>query len=327
MDENQEGEVYFAVILWCFQSQRNSFVFNTGNHKSPILFCEEKKAPVSTTIIGNSKELISSDNCLHNVVNSTSLDINIRMVFILVMIFVSAGGKIVQRYKLFFGNGATFDDGYGYICSKKGNSQEIHREGKDRRVLIFVFVPIVQENDLEAEVYVHQVQHSLKLLVTKEGIVCYAGENRDSFVNLKESLLRSWLFGMFYKKFFRARVFSWLLFLLLCTVVKFDLFEATIKYEFLVTSNMHDSGGGPKGLLLIHNEEEIGMILVSIMYIVKSNHCEAGVCWSGSWFISWLSRLFASNYPPGGQIKSTIHTIEHPAVFSGQRSPSSSEDG
>jgi hypothetical protein len=311
LDESQGSGVYFAVILWCFQSQGNSFVFSTGNHKSPILFCEEKKAPVNTTIIGNNKELISSGNCLHNVVNSTSLDIDIKMVFILVMIFVSAGGKIIQRHKMFIGNGATFDGGYGYVCPKKENSQEIHLEGKDRRVVVFVFNSFVSKDVLEAEVYVHQVQHALKSMVIEEGVVFYACKSSGSFINLKKFLLGSWLFNMFFKKFFRARVFSWLLFLLLCTVVRSDLFEVVAMCKFSVTSSMHDSGGGPKNLLLIHDGEKIRVVLISTMPLVESFHCGGEVCCSEVWFISWLSHLFASNYPP--RWSNQIHYTHHRA--------------
>jgi hypothetical protein len=44
-------------------------------------------------------------------------------------------------------------------------------------------------------------------------------------------------------------------------------------------------------------------------------------------FGSEVFELAPAAKTPGGQIKSIFHTIEHPAVRDGQRSPSSSEDG
>jgi hypothetical protein len=45
------------------------------------------------------------------------------------------------------------------------------------------------------------------------------------------------------------------------------------------------------------------------------------------WLEDVLSKLTSDTKPTGDQVNSTYHNIEHPVVMSGQRSPSSSEDG
>jgi hypothetical protein len=322
---DQKSGVCFMIIL-CLQPRKNPFIFNTGNLKSSILNIEKKTISFNVSTNNTSRELVCRSDCSHNVVNFIILDIDLKVVFILVMIFVYAGGKMVQRYKMFIGSDATFKGGYGYIYSKRANNQEIHQEGKDRRVLFFVIISFVSEENLEAEVCIHQVQHILKFLVTEVGVIYCVCKSSGNLIKRKEFLLGSWLFNMLFVKFCRARVFSWLLFLLLCTVFSSDLFGVS-RHKYSVISGMHDSGGGPISVVMIHDGGIIGMVLVSTMPFFESFHYEGEVCCSVTWFISWLSRSFASNYPPGGQIKSTNHTIEHPAVVSGQRSPSSSEDG
>jgi hypothetical protein len=243
------------------------------------------------------------------------------------MMFVSAGGKTIRRCKMFNGSDTTFDDGYGYINCKKENNQEIHREGRTRRVLIYVFISFATEEGLDTEVYTHQVRRSLKILVINDVIVYYVSRRNEGLLKFEVILLGSWLFDVLFKKFVRARVFSWLLLLLLGTVMISGLFNSAVIREFMDCDDVHAFGGGSRSFVLSHFENEFGMVLVSARPFIMNFLNGYDVIDLKLWFISWLSRTLTSIYPPGGQIKSTIHDIEHPAVSSGQRSPSSSEDG
>jgi hypothetical protein len=188
LGENQKSGVCFMIVL-CLQPRKNPFIFNTGNLKSSILNIEKKTISFSVSTNNASREVICRSDCSHNVVNFIILDIDLKVMFILVMIFVSAGGKMVQRYKMFIGSDATFKGGYGYIYSKKVNNQGIHQEGKDRRVLFFVIISFVSEENLEAEVCIHQVQHILKFLVTEIGVIYCVCKSSGNLIKRSEFLL------------------------------------------------------------------------------------------------------------------------------------------
>jgi hypothetical protein len=250
-----------------------------------------------TSVIGTEVEaLLCVDKNLNRVHCIAVFDVNFNLLFISVMVVVTESGKTVRSCKMFVGDNIVFLNGYGYICFKKLNSQEIHQEEDDCQVQVYVSNSFGTEDGLETEVCTRQVERKLELMVFMRFEWSYADDQKFESSNNNFVLADGWLYNVFLKKFHRARVFTWLLVLLSSVELLSIMFDAKVSKE--VTS--------------YYEVIEFGRMIMIF-------------CWSGSLSVILVHTPFLT--PPGGQIKSTIHTIEHPAVSSGQRSPSSSEDG
>jgi hypothetical protein len=231
--------------------------------------------------------------------------------------FDTESERKVRKYRIIHGDEEVFDDGYGYIYFKRANSQEIHQGEGICRVLFCIDNLSVKEDNSETGAVTYQGNYKLD-----EMIISIFYNNRREKNNLASSssnnnVVEASLFVTYLKKFLFARAFTWLLILLIISEAVILSDEVSLKSFESYFKGVRD-GVEP----VLDKRGGIGMSLVLIMpFYEHLDFCgfnSSTLCWS------WLN---AFSYPPGGQIKSTFHTIEHPAVISGQRSPFSSEDG
>jgi hypothetical protein len=213
-----------------------------------------------------------------------------------------------------------FLDRHGYICSKKGNSWEVCQEEKLCISNICINLISVDNEISEAGEYKHQEKHMMEDMV-----IDFLYNSLKGAVVLKENnvLMEINENRFFTKRFEFLKIEDWLLIFL----VKFEMVFLVcdnLMMEFFDVVLIRDR---IDGTIISNDGSGNGINLALIMPLVRKLRCFEYLLVNFNLSTLFSDNGFISCYPTGGQIKSTFHTIEHPAVISGQRSPFSSEDG
>jgi hypothetical protein len=240
----------------------------------------------------------------------------------LVMVIGSEGNEEFVCYEKVWNGSARADEGHGYIYFKKGNNQGVLLRREHSQNVFRIVVNLVVNDDLIAEVYAH---HDMTM---KEVMVVIGYE--FSWKSMNVAAL-----------FCTIRVVVWPGLLCKCVIVNLVdwllVYLVEVESVFIFANNddvvqaccniLSVSDGGDYFVVVWNREDGNVRSFVSTALLVGKSLESIFDFYGYSSSTFFADHAYISIYPPGGQIKSTNHTIEHPAVVSGQRSPSSSEDG
>jgi hypothetical protein len=233
----------------------------------------------------------------------------------LVMLIGSEGERRTRIFKIIVGDNVGFEGGYGYDNSKRINSQETHYSELKCRVIFSIIFKFDKEGISETGVCSHQAVHKSEIMVIEKYYnawkcwykllmrSCNGEHFNDDFlvIFMKQKYLSVMLLIMFY-----LVKFAFLFFVIL----EMNVFSGSLGYLRLEFWNLESMNGMDLTVIMPLGET------CRLFDYAKSK-------------LPMIEVVFPCTFscPPGGQIKSTHHTIEHPAVMGGQRSPFSSEDG
>jgi hypothetical protein len=269
------------------------------NHLCRLQYSQNPFGPVMENVNNQFDEqvTITQEKILCMINYCDVLSVYFKLLFSLAMVFVSVSERTFGGYKLFVEDNKIFLDECGYICPKKLNNQEIHQEGKDYRAFIYSIFSIGTEDGSEAEVSPHRELFNLKLMIImKLGESCMK-ENCDDLKLCSKFLMETQLYNVMLRKFHQARVFSWLLFLLLSNVVIFILFRVAVQNNVGSVKDVFGIGGGSKSLVFNHVEVVFGMNLVSFMPFRLNLEYVEFFDSVIIWFTPCSSRSYIFSYP------------------------------
>jgi hypothetical protein len=137
------------------------------------------------------------------------------------LLLVTEGERRVQSYGIICGDDDISNEGHGYIVYKKKNSQEVHCGEGFHRVCFYVIWVSVREDNLEAEAFTRQKEHKLADMVIVVSGNFLKDEGEFGSIVGNNVLAEAGIFSVFLKRFNRARVFVWLMQLLLISEASF----------------------------------------------------------------------------------------------------------
>jgi hypothetical protein len=149
------------------------------------------------------------------------LDVEVNLLFKFMMLSVTEGGKRVQPNGIVGGDKDISIGGHGYTNFKKGISQKVHRRVSFCQVCFCIIILSVREDNLEAEAITRQESRKLAKMVIVVFSDFQEGEREFESCSSNNVLAEAGFFSVFLKRFNRARVFVWLMNLLLISEVTF----------------------------------------------------------------------------------------------------------
>jgi hypothetical protein len=239
----------------------------------------------------------------------------------LVMEYGSEGDEGFVLYGRLWNGSARSDKGHGYIYSKKGNSQEV-LIAKELCQNVCIIIDSIGNNDSIAEVFTHQgvmmkeimdiVMYNVSLYERQEAVYEYLMTDAKWFIPLD--------------KYFCASLVDWLM-IYLTKVDSIFILDAGCYVVQVYFNNLSFSDGGDYCDVIWRRGDGKLQSLISIVFVVRKSLKVLFDIYYHSSSTLFANHAYISIYPPGDQVESGIHNIEHPVVCTSQRSPFSSENG
>jgi hypothetical protein len=342
-DDLEAGEIVYLGNVWLTESVQRERTINNQHRKGLIVSVipsDFKNSVISVGVILvkflvrlliEDIAFIDSERCdcavetlffekMFLIGNSEfyEVDVDSKMNLKTVMLYGTEGEREVVVCRLCLADIGQFFGRHGYNVSERRNSQGVYQLKRLCRSCIYGNLISAKDDISEAEEITHQ-----DLMMDEKVIDELVYSQRETIdqcilnVSMKNLVKKGQLMKVLKNEF-------WLLSFCLKFEVKQFLFDVRLMefYDVILIGDRLNE------VIMFDIRSGNGMRLALFMPLVRKLQClkKCLINFNLSTLVS--EDGFISNYPPpGGQIKSTHHTIEHPAVMRGQRRPFSSEDG